>query len=102
MAKTRDDLQNLLEGLLGSRNVYFQPPENLKLIYPCIIYNFADIEKRMADDIKYLKWKRYELTLIHSDPENTLVDEIEDLEYCDYDRCFVKDNLYHYVYTLYY
>jgi len=31
---TRLELQNLLENILGSRNVYFQPPENLKLNYP--------------------------------------------------------------------
>lgn len=102
MAKSRLDLQTLLEGLMGSRNVYFQPPENLKLKYPCIIYSFADIDKRMADDIKYLKFRRYELILIHSDPDNTLVDAVEDLQYCEFDRSYVADNLYHYVYTLYF
>ena len=102
MAKTRLELQTLLEELLGSRNVYFQPPENLKLKYPCIIYTFAKIDKRMADDIKYLKFKRYELTLIHADPDNTLVDTIENLPYCEFDRAYVADNLYHYVYTLYF
>lgn len=56
----------------------------------------------MADDIKYLKFKRYELTLIHADPDNTLVDTIENLPYCEFDRAYVADNLYHYVYTLYF
>ena len=102
MAKSRLDLQTLLEGLMGSRNVYFQPPENLKLKYPCIIYRFVDIDTNKADDIKYLKFRRYELILIHSDPDNILVDAVEDLQYCEFDRSYVTDNLYHYVYTLYF
>lgn len=102
MAKNRLELQTLLESILGSRNVYFQPPENKKLKYPCITYELADIDTRKADDIKYLKFKRYTVTLIHSDPDNVLVDALDDLEYCEFDRVFISDNLYHYVYTLYF
>ena len=102
MARTQPELQALLETLLGSRNVYFQPPENTRMRYPCIIYELADIDSRKADDIKYLKFKRYTLTLIHEDPDNPFIDIIEDLPYCDFDRVYVNDNLYHYVYTLYF
>lgn len=31
----RYELQAVLEGILGSGNVYFQPPENLKMRYDC-------------------------------------------------------------------
>ena len=34
----RLDLQALLEDLLGSRNVYYQPPESVKMNYPAIVY----------------------------------------------------------------
>ena len=102
MAKNRLELQTLLETILGSRNVYFQPPESKKLIYPCITYELSDIDTRKADDIKYLKFRRYSINLIHSDPDNALIDAIENLEYCEFDRVFINDNLYHYVYTLYF
>lgn len=102
MAKNRLELQTLLETILGSRYVYFQPPESKKLKYPCITYELADIDTRKADDIKYLKFKRYTVTLIHSDPDNALIDVLDDLEYCEFDRVFISDNLYHYVYTLYF
>ena len=35
----RLQLHEELCSVLGSRNVYFQPPETIKLTYPCIIYS---------------------------------------------------------------
>lgn len=102
MAKNRIELQTLLEELLGSRNVYFQPPENIKLKYPCILYELNDFDTRKADDLDYLRNRRYTVTLIHRDPDNELIDAIQDLQYCDMDRVFISDNLYHYVFTLYF
>ena len=35
----RLDLQGLLEELLESRNVYYKPPESIKMQYPAIRYS---------------------------------------------------------------
>lgn len=102
MAKNRLTLQTELETILGSSNVYFQPPENLKMKYPCIVYELNDIDTKKADDSNYLKNDRYVLTLIHRDPENEVFRVLEELTYCDLDRVFVTENLYHYVFTLFY
>ena len=102
MQKPRLELHELFIDILGSGNVYFQPPENEKMKYPCIIYRLANIDDRKADNIKYLKHNRYEVTLIHRDPENTVYGELNDLPYCDFDRSYVADNLYHYVFTLFF
>lgn len=102
MAKTRLDLQTLLEEILGSRNVYYQPPENVKLKYPCIVYELNNITTEKADDLDYLKNDRYAVTLIHRDPDNMVFRDIQDLQYCELDRTFVTDNLYHYVFTLFF
>ena len=99
----RIDLQTVLEELLGSRNVYFQPPENTKLQYPCIIYSLSGIDTTRADNKNYLKRRQYDLTYIGKDPDTTMQDKlIEALPYCRYDRRFVSDNLYHDTFTLYY
>ena len=45
--------QSLLEGLLGSKHVYFQPPASITLVYPCIIYNLSDITISRADNKAY-------------------------------------------------
>ena len=55
----RLELQTKLENLFGNRRVYYQPPENLKMEYPCIRYSKSDIISRHADDIKYVNRIRF-------------------------------------------
>lgn len=99
--KTRLTLQEALEEFLGSRNVYFQPPEGYKLKYPCITYERSRITKVSADNIAYLKHKEYSLTIMHKDADSTLPDDILDhFKYIDFDRSYKADNLYHDVYTI--
>ena len=57
MANRRLELHELLCGLLGSRHVYFQPPESVKMRYPAIVYNLDYIENKHADDGVYLSKK---------------------------------------------
>ena len=47
---SRLDLQTFLEELLKSKNVYFQPPESVKMKYPAIVYALDDIENVHADN----------------------------------------------------
>ena len=100
---SRLKLHEELCALLGSRNVYFQPPESLKLRYPCIVYALSGVDKNNANNRAYITDKRYELTIIDYDPDSELSDKI--LEYfpkSSFDRPFVSDNLNHWVITLYY
>lgn len=100
---SRVNLQIELESVLGSRNVYFQPPETLKIKYPAIVYELSDIDTKKADNGVYLKDRLYKVTLIHSDPDNDLVDKLLDhFLYITLDRPYKANNLYHYVFDLYY
>lgn len=101
MAK-RTDLQALLENILGSRNVYFQPPENVMMSYPAIVYNLANIDNKHADNKVYMQNHAYELTLIHYDPDNDIKEKLASLPMCRFLRPFTSDNLNHYMFTLYY
>lgn len=98
----RLELQEKLESILGSRNVYFQPPSNTKLSYPCIVYNRDDIDTKYANNTTYNIRVRYSLTLIGRSPESELIKEILKLPYCSYDRFFTADTLNHDTFTLYY
>lgn len=98
----RLELQKILENILGSRNVYFQPPSNTKLSYPCIIYSRSNIVAEYADNIKYNTRVRYSLILIGRSSENDLVEKLLELPYCSYDRFYTSDNLNHDSFTLYY
>lgn len=85
----------------GIENVYFQPPESAKMVYPCIVYELSGIVNIPADNIHYIRRKRYTVTLIHKDPDNTVVDMLDEFKNCRFDRAFKTSNLYHYVFTLY-
>lgn len=102
MARPRLELQTLLEETLRSQNVYFQPPANLKLRYPCLIYNRDSSWDVWADDRKYLYYKGYSMTYITRNPDDPKVDRLELLPMCSFDRHYVADNLNHYVYTIYF
>jgi hypothetical protein len=101
--ESRARLQEILEEILGSDDVYFQPPPTVRLSYPCIVYNKASIFTQHADDIKYRNLNRYTVTPISSDPDSDLPDKIhEGFRYCSPDRFFTIDNLNHWTFTLYF
>lgn len=102
MAKDRVELQNILETILGSRNVYFQPPSSIKLKYPCIIYNKSNEWVNSADDMDYSNYNMYSITVIDKNPDTKIGDSIRNLPHCSFDRSYIVDNLNHYVYRLYY
>lgn len=97
----RDKIQADLEAIIGSGKVYFQPPESVKLTYPCIVYERNDIGKFTANDKLYMKNESYIVTLITKDPDDSLIDSILELDYCSFNRHFVIDNLTHEVFTIY-
>lgn len=96
------ELQAKLEELLGSTNVYFQPPESLKMEYDAIRYSTQDIQTQFANNRLYSKMKRYEIVVIARKPDHPVIDELLNLPYCSYDRHYVSDNLNHDVFTLYF
>jgi hypothetical protein len=98
----RLELHQKLVNILGSNNVYFQPPATIKLQYPCIIYHRSRIKKRHADNIMYNHTISYSLLLIGRSPESNLVEKILELPYCSYDRWFASDDLNHDAFTIYY
>lgn len=97
-----EELQFLLENLLGSTNVYFQPPGNIQLSYPCIVYQLEYIKTEFGNNKPYLHHKRYSLTYISRSPDQYIPDKIGDLPMCSFSRSYVSENLNHYSYRLYF
>lgn len=98
----RIELHSLLEELLGSSNVYYQPPETIKMKYDAIKYSKKNITSVHADNNKYLMRDCYELIVISRLPDNPVIKKLLALPYCSYDRYYVADNLNHDVLTIYY
>lgn len=100
--ESRLELQTLFETILDSRNVYFNPPESVKMKYPAIVYSRARPENLRANNSLYKKFNAYEVTVISERPDSEIVDIISQLPMCSWDRQFVANNLYHDVFTIYY
>lgn len=102
MSKNREDLQDVLEEILGSGNVYFQPPASLRMHYPAIVYSLMDIDDFKADDIRYVHNKAYMVTVIDKDPDSVIADKVSDLPLCSFERGYASDNLNHFVFRVFY
>ena len=94
-------LHDVLENLPGVKKAYFQPPSNVHMEYPCIVYNYDGQNNRHADGTKYLRADKYSVTLITKDPlpEDTLA-ELDSLDYIRFSRKYTADNLHHFSYDL--
>ena len=99
---SRLDLQNLLESVLGSRNVYYQPPESIRINYPAIIYSRNDIDNKFADNIVYMQNHTYQIIVIDANPDSEIIDKISKLPMCRYNRHYTSDNLNHDVFIINY
>jgi len=102
MARARIELQQILETLLGSRNVYFQPPASLRMVYPAIVYEWDNESVQYADNVRHRAHRRYSVTSIDRDPDSATPDRIALLPYSSFDRSFKADDLNHVVYNLYF
>lgn len=96
----RDPLQSILETIVD--NVYFQPPEDLRMVYPAIRYERARADSAFADNIPYRTTKQYQLILISRSPDNVAFESLIALPMCSHERFYVADNLNHDVFNIYF
>lgn len=82
-------------------NVYYQPPANTSLKYPCILYEFNGVDKFKADNLGYVLHGKYSMQYITRDPDDEVKVLLTQLPMCSMNTTFEKDNLYHYSYTIY-
>lgn len=106
MSKTpkdrRYELNDLLEQILGSNHVYYQPPESKKILYPAIVYSRDDIQNTFADNNVYLQNHSYTITVIDKNPDSDIVQQVSRLPKVRFERHFTSDNLNHDVFQLFY
>lgn len=96
----RTELQAILEDICP--NTYFQPPENIKLTYPCIIYRRSNGNTRFANNKVYNFIKSYTITVIDKNPDSEIVDKVAHLDTATLDRHYKFDNLNHDVFNIFF
>lgn len=97
----RAELQTKFEDILGSRNVYYQPPESLKMKYPCIRYERSIISNEHASNGVYRSIPSYTVTVIDEDPDSPFVTAIASLPTARHSRHYTANGLNHDVFTIY-
>lgn len=99
----RLELHNKLVEVLGSRNVYFQAPENGKLHYPCIIYHTSIGRSFRADNMNYLFTDSYDVTVMDTDPDSQIPDRLlKAFPMIRKEKPYPADGIYHNPFVLYY
>lgn len=106
MSRPRIEAHQALVGAMElagyTSHVYYQPPESIKLVYPCIVYNREKFDTRYSNNKVYKDMTRYTVTVMDKNAESPLADVLRDLQYCEMDREFTSENIHHFVFTLFY
>ena len=100
MEKTRLTLHQALIDVLGSRNVYYNPPETLKMEFPAIVYKLDFIEPIHADNKNYLDWTTYKIFVVSSKPDHPAIRKILNMEMTRYSTSYTREGFYHTVIIL--
>lgn len=98
----RLQLQSLLEATLGSPNVYFQPPPNVQMLYPCIVYKRLTADTKFAGNKPYRFTQRYQVTVIDKNADGEITPKITQLPMCIFIRFFTANGLNHDVFNIYF
>lgn len=98
----RLQLQSFLESILGSGNVYFQPPPTVKMSYPAIVYSLKKIENTHANNAVFKQETAYDVVVIDKSPEGVIMRRLTIIPKCQFESFYTADNLNHYKFTLYY
>ena len=78
MFSRRKDFNKLLRTICP--NVYFQPPDNLNLKFPAIVYNYDDVDDKFANNAKYGSIPGYQVIVIDRNPDSAIANQINNLQ----------------------
>ena len=102
MDQRRLKLHAIFEKMLGTNHVYFQPPPDLRMAYPCIRYSLSGMDPHWGGNKLYVNTARYQVTYIDADPDNSIKYEMVKLPMCTMERSYKSNGLNHYVFDLYF
>ena len=98
-----NELREIQEENLGYQHTYFEPPEGVRMQYDAVVYKRNGFNVRRANNRSYNIRDEYFVTVISRDPETKIPFAIQNhFERCSPGRFFVRDNLYHFPFTIFY
>ena len=95
-------LRSIVKERCGEENVYYQPPANLKMKYPCIRYERSRIRNIAADNRVYSQRIFYDIPVIDPQPDSEMTVNLAQLPRISHEQNFTADGLHHDVFSIYY
>ena len=95
----REKLSQFMLDCGETPKLYFQPPESVKLEYPCMIYHLRTMSSRKANNRPYHKTIGFDITYITRSHSSKVPDRMLDEPLFSFDRYYTAENLHHYAYT---
>ncbi len=99
---TRLNLHAQLVAAFPDLRIYYRPSGNLKLTYPCIVYEPKQDEPSFANNKAYIIGIRYQITILSNLPGYSNKRAIFDIDWSAIsgNRSYVSDDIVHDVFTL--
>jgi hypothetical protein len=98
----RESLDAILREIVGDDGTtYFQPPANISMQYPCIVYERDNASLKSADNVPYAWTQRYQVTVIDHNPDSGWIQKVAALPMSSFSRHFATSGLNHDVFVLY-
>jgi hypothetical protein len=109
LSQKTDAIQQKLKDL-NIPNVYFEPPQNTRLTYPCVVFKRGTNSSRSANNRIYKLDNSYDLTYICREPDDPMTNTIlvgdsthePPFSMIRHIRHYVADGLHHDQYKLYF
>ncbi|MCI9293208.1 MAG: hypothetical protein HFF01_03235 [Erysipelotrichaceae bacterium] len=98
----RQALQVELEKLLGSSNVFDHSTMSTEMQYPAIVYQRHGVNRTFANNTVYGQSYLYEITVIHRDLDNEIVEKMLHMPSFTFDRQYITNDLIYDVFILKY
>jgi hypothetical protein len=99
---SRVEFGKALRMLEAGSHTYFQPPDGARIEYPCFIYSRDIGRTANADNLKYIHTDGYSVLYITKNPDTETPSKVMNaFQYCRDGKPYVKDNLYHFPFTIY-
>ena len=98
----REDFQEYLKSLFDGVEVYYMPPENVRMSYPCFVIKLDHVDNLYSNGQIYSSRIRLSVTYITKHVDDYVIgDMLNANQYASFDRVYTSDNLRHYVFTVY-
>lgn len=100
-----EDIRDILYTIHDTKNVYYNPPSSIQMKFPCFRFEMNNTDIKYADNVSYMRTKRWTITYISRDVEDidpVIKEMLDAFKYCTQETQFKSDNLQHVVFNLYF